>query len=279
MLTGNAKIAGVIGWPVSHSLSPRLHGYWLREYGIDGAYIPMAVPPEKFTDAIHGLPALGFAGANVTIPHKEAAFAAMDETDAGATAMGAVNTIIVRDDGSIFGSNTDGFGFMESIQAELPDWQADQGPVLILGAGGAARGIAVTLLSAGAKEIRFANRTQKRADDLADLLGDAASAVAWADRAGAVDGAALVVNTTSLGMTGKEPLEMDLSSLSSSAIVYDVVYSPQETPLLAAARAKGNTGVDGLGMLLHQARPGFEAWFGIAPTVTAAQRDFVLRAE
>ncbi len=279
MLTGAAKIAGVMAWPVSHSLSPRLHGYWLREYGIDGTYIPMAVPPEKITDAIRGLPALGIAGANVTIPHKEAAFAAMDETDPAATAMGAVNTIVVREDGSLFGSNTDGFGFLESIRAELPDWRADQGPVLILGAGGAARGIAVTLLGAGAPEIRLANRTQKRADDLADLLGEAATAVPWEDRAGAVDGAALVVNTSSLGMTGKEPLEMDLSSLSASAIVYDIVYTPLETPLLAAARAKGNTGVDGLGMLLHQARPGFEAWFGVAPTVTAAQRDFVLGAE
>lgn len=279
MLTGNAKIAGVMGWPVAHSLSPRLHGYWLREYGIDGAYIPMAVAPETAADAIRALPTLGFAGANVTIPHKETAFAAMDETDEAATAMGAVNTIIVRGDGSLYGRNTDGFGFVESIRAELPTWRADAGPVLILGAGGAARGIAVTLLREGARDIRLANRTQKRADDLADLLGSGASAVSWEERADAVAGAALVVNTTSLGMTGKEPLDMDLSGLGADAIVYDIVYTPLKTPLMAAARARGNIGVDGLGMLLHQARPGFEAWFGVAPEVTAAQRAFVLGAE
>lgn len=279
MLTGAAKIAGVMGWPVAHSLSPRLHGYWLREYGIDGAYIPMAVPPEEFPDALRALPKLGFAGTNVTLPHKEAAYQSVDETDEAARRMGAVNTVTVRGDGRLVGSNTDGFGFLESIRAQLPDWRADQGSVVLLGAGGAAHGIAVALADAGATDIRLVNRTPERAVALAERIGGPVSTAPWAVRAELIGDAAMLVNTTSLGMTGKGALDMSLDELPAAAVVYDIVYNPLQTPLLAAATGRGNMVVDGLGMLLHQARPGFEAWFGHRPEVTAEQRAFVLAAD
>jgi shikimate dehydrogenase len=284
-LTGQSKLAGVFGWPVSHSRSPRLHGFWLAQYRIDGAYMPFATHPRDLPRAIRALPALGFRGGNVTLPHKEQALSLVDEVSRQAQRIGAVNTLLVREDGSIFGDNTDGFGFLAHLQASQPDWRPDAGHALVLGAGGAARAIVVALLEAGVFKVLLANRTQKRAEELAETLAEAVGSeasgrlevAAWHKRDAALEGAGLLVNSTQLGQAGQPPLELDLAALPASAVVYDIVYVPIETPLLAAARARGNAVVDGLGMLLHQARPGFHAWFGVEPQVTAELRDFVLK--
>jgi len=275
--SGNRKHAGVVGWPVGHSLSPRLHGFWLSEYGIDGDYVALAVKPEDLEITLRGLPDRGFRGVNVTVPHKQATAGIVDRLDAAARRVGAVNTIVVGADGALAGSNTDGFGFLENLKAGAPGWKAAAGKAVILGAGGAARAIAAALLDAGAPEARIVNRTPAHAETLAKDVGGAVAVTAWADRDAALDGAALLVNATSLGMTGAAALDLDLAMLPKQALVTDIVYAPLETPLLEAARARGNPTVDGLGMLLHQARPGFEAWFGVAPTVTPALRDFVLK--
>ena len=272
LLSGHARLAGVFGFPVTHSRSPRLHGFWLQRYGIDGAYIPLGVPPERFGQAVRSLVDLGFRGANVTIPHKLAAFEICDEVAPFARRAGAVNTLVFRD-GRIEGSNTDGFGFLESIREAAPGWRADAGPAVLLGAGGAARAIAAALLDAGAPRVTLVNRTPAKAEALARDLG---GPINVADRPPLAE-AALLVNTTSLGMQGQPPLEMELGALATSAVVADIVYVPLETRLLAAARARGLVAVDGLGMLLHQARPGFEAWFGVAPQVYAELRRFVLQ--
>ena len=270
LLSGHARLAGVFGHPVTHSRSPRLHGFWLQRYGIDGAYIPLGVTPERFGAAVRSLVDLGFRGANVTIPHKLAAFEICDEVSPFARRAGAVNTLIFRD-GRIEGSNTDGFGFLESIREAASGWRADAGPAVLFGAGGAARAIAAALLDAGAPRVTLVNRTAAKAEALARDLG---GLIQVADRP-PLDDAALLVNTTSLGMQGQPGLEVDLAPLAASAVVADIVYVPLETRLLAAARARGLVAVDGLGMLLHQARPGFEAWFGVAPQVGQALRDVV----
>ncbi len=274
--SGTTRIAGVMGWPVSQSLSPRLHGCWLERHGIDGAYLPLPVAPEHFGQALRVLSQLGFAGVNVTIPHKEAALAAVDEASALARKVGAVNTVIRRDDGSLYGENTDGYGFLENLRAAAPAWRADAGPAVVLGAGGAARAVVVALLDAGVPAIRLVNRTLERAEALAEAVDGPLSVVSWVGREEALAGAALLVNTTALGMDGKGPLTLALDDLSERAVVNDLVYAPLETPLLAAARSAGHIGVDGLGMLLHQARPGFAAWFGVEPKVDDALRTFVL---
>lgn len=270
LLTGHARLAGVLGWPVSHSRSPRLHGHWLATLGIDGAYLPLPVHPDHFESAVRALADLGFRGANVTIPHKQAAFTVCDAVDATARRAGAVNTLVFRD-GRIEGSNTDGYGFLESVRASAPGWQAGDGPAVLLGAGGAARAVAAALLDAGCPRVTLVNRSRERAEALArDLGGPVAVA-----NAPPMDDAALLVNTTSLGMQGQPPLDLDLAPLPVGAVVVDIVYVPLETPLLAAARARGLRAVDGLGMLLHQARPGFAAWFGAAPVVDDALRAVV----
>ena len=262
------KLAGVIGWPVAHSRSPRLHGYWLERYNIAGAYLAMPVGPDRVADALQGLAALGFAGCNVTIPHKLAALKLVDHVDPVAKRIGAVNTIVVGKDGKLSGSNTDAFGFIESLREIRRDWRADAAPLVVFGAGGAARAIIVALADAGAREIRLLNRTSERAQELATSIGGAVKVSPWNDRAEALQGAALVVNATNQGMSGQPALDLKLDALPKPALVCDIVYNPLETPLLAAARKRGNAVVDGLGMLLHQARPGFQAWFGIAPEVT-----------
>ncbi|MBI11270.1 MAG: shikimate dehydrogenase [Rhodospirillaceae bacterium] len=272
-LSGNAALAGVIGWPVGHSRSPRLHGYWLEQYAIDGAYVPLAVAPDRFDEALKGLQAAGFRGVNVTVPHKEAAFRACDTIDPDAERIGAVNTIMFSDNGLVQGSNTDAFGFIENIRQVIA-WPG--GVAVVLGAGGAARAVCVALIDAGATEIRLINRTRSRAERLSMEFGEVIRVEDWENRSDAQSSASLLVNTTSLGMTGQPPLDLDLDALPISAIVNDIVYTPLETPLLKLARKRGNIPVDGLGMLLHQARPGFEAWFGTAPQVTEALRDFVL---
>ena len=273
ILSGKTMLAGILGWPISHSRSPRVHGYWLKEYNIDGAYIALAASPERIEDAFRGLPALGFRGANVTIPHKISALQACDVLDDVSTRIGAVNTIIVQEDGSLLGTNTDAYGFLENLHQES-DWRGEKGPAVVLGAGGAARAVCVALLDAGASEVRITNRTDARAQALADEFN--LTLVPWSDRGAALDGAALVANATSLGMVGQPTLDLPLDALPADALVHDIVYTPLETDLLARARARGNAVVDGLGMLLHQARPGFEAWFGISPAVTPALRKFVL---
>lgn len=275
-LSGKALLAGVIGWPISHSRSPRLHGFWLEAYGIDGAYLPLAVAPEKLETAVRGLQAAGFRGLNVTIPHKQAVMALCDRVEEDAERIGAVNTLVFADD-EIHGSNSDGFGFIENLKAGAAEHRFFDAPGLLLGAGGAGRAVAVALLDAGLPELRISNRSPERAEQLAAELGDRVTPVPWAERALALDGLGLLVNSTSLGMSGQPPLELPLDALPSGAVVTDLVYTPLETALLAAARARGCPVVDGLGMLLHQARPGFEAWFGRAPAVTPALRDAVLK--
>lgn len=275
-ISGKARLAGVMGWPVGHSLSPRLHNYWLDLHGIDGAFVPLPVAPEHFAQALRILPRLGFRGVNVTVPHKEAALAAVDRLDPLARRIGAVNTIVMSEDGTLSGSNTDAYGFSAHLAASVPGFSAASGTAVIIGAGGAARAVAVALTDMGAPEIRIINRTLARAEELALALGGSAHVVDWSGRARALEGASIVVNTTTQGMAGQPALDLDLSRLPASAVVYDIVYNPLETALLAAARGRGHRVVDGLGMLLHQAVAGFEAWFGVRPEVTAQLRAHVL---
>ena len=274
-ITGKARVAGVMGWPVGHSRSPLLHNFWLARLGIDGAYVPFAVRPESLEAALRALPALGLAGVNLTVPHKEAAVALMDTLDASAKRIGAVNTVVVAN-GRLEGRNTDGYGFVENLRAGAKGWRGANGPAVVIGAGGAARAIVVALIDDGAPEIRIVNRTAARAEALAAEFGKPVIAVKWEQRAAALDGAALLANATTLGMTGQPALDLPLDALPKAAVVTDAVYAPLETALLAAARARGNTCVDGLGMLLHQARPAFAAWFGRDPEVTPELRAHVL---
>jgi len=275
-LSGKAKLAGVLGWPVGHSKSPRLHGYWLEKYNIDGAYLPLPVEPDDFAKAVHGMQAMGFRGANVTVPHKERALNIADEASERAHKIGAANTLVFREDGSIFADNTDGYGFYENLVKGAPDWRAPDGPAVVLGAGGAARAVLVALIEAGVPEIRLTNRTKERAEQLADEFDGPISVVDWAAREEALSGANLLTNTTTLGMTGQGLLELDIFELPKTALVNDIVYAPLMTNLLEKAHAHGCSIVDGLGMLLHQARPGFEAWFGVDPVVDEDLRQFVL---
>ncbi len=277
--TGHAKLAGIMGWPVGHSRSPALHNFWLEEQGIDGVYVPLAVRPERFEQALRGLPALGFRGCNLTIPHKQAALAIVDRVEPVARRMGAINTIIVAEDGSLEGRNTDAYGFREHLRESAPGWNAESGPAVVLGAGGAARAVVAALMAAGVAEIRLVNRTRGRAETLADDLREGAvriSVLDWDLRARALHDAGILVNTTSLGMDGQPGLDLDISGLPAAAVVVDIVYVPLETGLLAAARARGHAVVEGLGMLLHQGRPGFEAWFGAPVRVTPALRAAML---
>ena len=268
-----APMAGVLGWPVRHSLSPPLHRHWLQRYGLAGSYEKLPVPPELFEDYVRALVVHGYVGANVTLPHKEAALSLCDDLDAAARAIGAVNTLVFRD-GRIAGSNSDGFGFLENLRQALPHWDFTKGPAVVLGAGGAARAVVYALRSAGAPEIRVLNRTLSRAERLVADLGGSAVAMSWSPSA--LRDAALLVNTTSLGMAGQPVLDLDLAPLSVAAAVTDIVYRPLETDLLRRASAAGHPTVDGLGMLLHQARPGFKAWFGCRPTVDAELRTTIV---
>jgi shikimate dehydrogenase len=270
ILSGHARVAGIAGWPVTYSRSPRLHGFWLRRHGIDGAYIPLRIRPGDFATAMRGLLAAGFAGANVTIPHKIAAFDICHSIDDTARRAGAVNTLVFHED-RVSGSNTDGYGFVANLRSH--GVTPDAGPALLLGAGGSARAVAASLLDAGAP-VTVANRTRARAEALArDLPG--LRVIDWDARALALADHALVVNTTPLGMVGHQALDLDLSPAPASLVVADNVYVPLETPLLAAARARGLRAVEGLGMLLHQAVPGFRAWFGVEPEVDEELRRFV----
>lgn len=277
-ITGHAKTAGVVGWPVDHSRSPLLHAYWLARYGVDGAYVPLPVHPDNLATALRALPLLGFRGVNVTVPHKEAAIALCDTVDAQARRIGAVNTLAFDETGRIRGWNTDAPGFMANLGAGISGFDARRGPAVVLGAGGAARAVCAALVDAETPELRLLNRTIAKAERLAGDIGGPIRAMAWAETAAAeaLAGAALLVNTTSLGMQGQPALDLDLSALPVEAVVTDIVYSPLETELLRRARSRGNPCVDGLGMLLHQAVGGFEAWFGVRPAVDGALRQAVL---
>jgi shikimate dehydrogenase len=262
------KLAGVIGWPVAQSRSPALHGHWLSQYRINGAYLPLPVKPEALPDAVRGLRALGFSGCNVTIPHKLAMLKLVDKVDPVAARIGAVNTLVVQDDGTLSGFNTDAYGFLASLRDVRNDWKSSAGPIVVLGAGGASRAVVVALLDDGASEIRLLNRTKERAQDLARIEPAKVKVEDWGRRNAALEGTALLVNTTSQGMVGYPPLDIALDALPKGAAVCDIVYNPLETPLLAAARKRGNAAIDGLGMLLHQAVPAFEAFYGVRPGVS-----------
>lgn len=271
--------AAIVGWPVSHSRSPALHRFWLRQHHIDGHYGRLPVQPNRA--ALEELVAFlrrtpNARGCNLTLPHKVDIMPLLDRVHPDALRIGAVNTVIKQADGTLEGRNSDGFGFMEALRYNAPHWRAGAGPVVVLGAGGAARAVVAALVDDGVPELRLLNRTRSAAIDLgvAFTPDDGRQIVVdhWEDRARALDGATLLVNTTSLGMSGQPPLEIDLSHLPHPAAVYDIVYVPLETALLAAARARGNRCIDGLGMLLHQGRVGFEAWFGVKVDVSAEQR-------
>jgi shikimate dehydrogenase len=266
------RAAGLIGWPVFQSRSPKLHGYWLEHYRIPGAYLPLPVQPGRLEAALRGLPALGFAGCNVTIPHKEQAAKLVDRVDPVGRRMGAINLIVVQPDGSLSGFNKDGYGFIENLRDGKPDWRGDAGPAVVLGAGGGARSVVVSLLDEGAPEIRLINRTRARAEQLAQEFGGPIRVLDWERRHAALGGAALLVNTTNQGMVGQPALDLVLDELPRTALVCDIIYNPLDPPLLVAARARGNPTVNGLGMLLHQARPAFQAWFGILPDITPELR-------
>ena len=265
-------LAGVMGWPVAHSRSPRLHNHWIAQYGLQGSYVLLPVAPDNLQAALLGLPALGFAGCNVTQPHKVKAMALVHEVDANARSIGAINTIVVAPDGALKGMNNDGFGYIQSLLDLYPDWRADAGPIAVLGAGGAARAVLVALAQRGAKEIRLVNRSADKSAALASEFGAPVQAYPWESRHEVLADVAMLVNTTNQGMHGNPPLDIDLRLLPLHALVSDVIYVPLETPLLAQARARGHRTVNGLGMLINQARPAFQAWFGVLPEITPELR-------
>lgn len=268
MSTQKFVLAGVMGNPVAHSRSPVIHNHWIAQYHLKGSYVLLPVEPANLHDALRGLKALGFAGCNVTIPHKVEAMKAMDWLHPVAKQMGAINTIVVQPDGALHGFNNDGYGYIQCIKDAKPDWRADTGPITVLGAGGAARAIVLSLINEGAKEIRLINRTQEKAQALADEFGSSVKVLNWSERNNALSNIAMLVNTTNQGMHGQPDLDIKLDDLPASALVSDAIYIPLETPLLVAAKGRGNKTVNGLGMLLNQARPAFEAWYGVLPEIT-----------
>ena len=276
MIDTPPPLAGVIGWPISHSLSPKLHGFWLKKYGINGYYIPIGLKPKDLEEGIKSLQTLGFKGFNVTIPHKESILSFADNISDRAALIGAANTVILLDDGTISVDNTDGYGFLENIKARLEGWSPKEKCVLVLGAGGAARAIISTLLTGGAEKIYVANRTRQRAEILREHMGARLEVLDWNRLADAVSNTDLVVNTTALGMVGNPPLAINLDAAASSTVVVDIVYNPLETDLLKNAQARGMIAIDGLGMLLHQAVPGFHSWFNVRPEVDLDLRAAVL---
>jgi len=265
-------LAGVMGWPVAHTRSPAIHNHWIAQHGLKGAYVQLPVQPDRLETAIRGLAALGFAGCNVTVPHKVSAMQFMDELHPTARRVAAINTIVVQPDGRLLGMNNDGAGYIQSLRDADATWRGDAGPALVLGAGGAARAIVVALLDEGVPELRITNRTLERAQELAKDFGDRVTVVPWAQRNAAMAGASLLVNTTTLGMHGQAPLDVALDALPQTAMVSDAIYIPLETPLLTQARLRGHRTVNGLGMLLNQARPAFQSWFGVLPEITPELR-------
>jgi shikimate dehydrogenase len=271
-------LIGVMGWPVMHSRSPLMHNYWFRQTGLPGRYVFLPLEPDRLPAALRALPALNFAGANLTIPHKLQAMEIVDEVDPVARKIGAISCVVVRPDGALWGTNNDWLGFLGNLHQTVPDWRADAGPATVIGAGGGARAICHALLFEGAPAVRLVNRTRERAERLAADIGGAIEVVPWEARRDALEGAATVVNTTSCGMAGQPPLDLALDALGSEAVAADIVYTPLETPFLAAARARGNRTCGGLGMLIHQGPPAWKLWFGLEPTVTDELRAMMERS-
>ena len=265
-------LAAVMGWPISQSRSPMLHNYWFEKHKLAGTYVPLAIPPEQLEGALRSLPKLNFSGCNLTIPLKQDAMKIVDEVDTPGKKIGALSCVIVRPDGSLAGTNNDWYGFVHNILEFVPDWNPGSGPVAVMGAGGGARGVVYGLLERGARDIRLCNRTHARALTLAKDLGGPITVLKWEERHDALDGVTMLVNATSQGMVGQAALDLRLDKLSKAALVADIIYIPRETPLIAAARTRGNRTVTGLGMLLHQGIPAWKAWFGIEPKVTAELR-------
>ena len=268
-------LAGLMGWPVMHSRSPKLHNYWFEQHGLAGTYVPLAIEPKNLEAALRSLAPLGFAGCNLTIPLKEAALPFVDEVDAQTRRIGASSCVVVRPNGSLLATNNDGYGYIEGILEADPAWRADAGPIVVIGSGGGSRAVVYSLAERGAREIRLFNRTFDRAKALEQEFGAPIRALPWEEREEALGDAAMVVNTTSQGMVGQPPLDLNLDKLPRAALVSDIVYIPRETPLLARARQRGNRTVNGLGMLLHQARPAWRAWFGIETKVTPELRALI----
>lgn len=277
MSDNRIPLAGVIGHPISHSKSPNLHGYWLRKYGLKGHYVPIDIAPDKLNDLLPRLADMGFVGANVTIPYKEKVMELADLITDRATLIGAANTLIFRKDGRIHADNTDGYGFIENIRQTIPDWNPKSGPAVVFGAGGASRAVIASLLDVGVPQILLSNRTRIRAEKLREDFGNRVHVVEWVQAGNVLEEADLVVNTTSLGMVGKPEMRVPLDGLKRGAVVNDLVYTPLRTRLLNTAEESGCRVVDGVGMLLHQAVPGFERWFGKRPVVDENARAAVLR--
>jgi shikimate dehydrogenase len=268
-------LAAVMGWPIMHSRSPMLHNYWFRQHDLAGTYVPLAIRPEGLAAALRALHPLGFSGCNLTIPLKQHAMTIVDEVDAVAKRIGAISCVVVRPDGSLAGTNNDWFGFVHNLKQAQPGWRADAGPVAVIGAGGGSRAVCYGLLQEGAREIRLVNRTFARAKAIADEFGGPIKALPWEQRHDVLEGVAIAVNATSCGMVGQAALDIRLDKLPVDALAADIIYTPLETPFLAAARQRGNRTVNGLGMLLHQGRPAWKAWFGIEPEVTPELRDLL----
>jgi shikimate dehydrogenase len=268
-------LIGVMGSPVMHSQSPLMHNYWFDQTGLPGKYVYLPLPPERLPAALRALPALNFAGCNLTIPHKLQAMEIVDEVDDVARKIGAISCVVVLEDGSLWGTNNDWLGFLGNLKQSAPDWRGNAGPATVIGAGGGSRAVCHALQSEGAQEIRLVNRSYDRAQRLADDIGGPIMVLSWNERHAALDGAATVVNTTSLGMVGQPPLELKLDALGPDAVVADIIYTPLETSFIQAARARGNTAVGGLGMLLHQGPPAWKLWFGLTPDVTPELRDMM----
>ena len=271
-------LAGVMGWPVMHSRSPLMHNHWFEQQGLRGSYVPLAIPPGGLEPALRALAPLGFSGCNLTIPHKQDAMAIVDEVDAVARAIGAISCVVVRPDGTLFGTNNDWLGFMANLRSAYPDWQPEAGPVTVIGAGGGARAVCYGLAQAGVSEIRLVNRTRARAEAVAAQLSAPITVIDWQDRAQALAGVSLVVNTTSQGMVGMAPLDLALDHLPPSAIVADIIYTPLQSPLLEQAAARGHQTLNGLGMLLYQGVPAWKLWFGVEPQVTETLRDLMVQS-
>ena len=277
MTLSKIPLAGVIGAPIAHSKSPKLHAHWLYKTDLPGHYVPLHIEPNDLEQTLKILPKLGFVGLNVTVPHKEEVMRYVDVVTDRATLIGAANTLIFRPDGKIKADNTDGFGFIRNLTTGAPDWNPDAGPALVLGSGGAARAVIAALLEAGVREILLTNRTRARAENLKDIFGPKVKIIDWIDAGNAIDDAALLVNTTSLGMQGKPELRVPLDGLKRDTVVTDLVYAPLKTGLLSVAEEMGCLTVDGLGMLIHQAAPGFQHWFGVHPPIDDATRAVLLK--
>ena len=268
-------MAGVMGWPVMHSRSPMMHNYWMEQQGVAGTYVFFEIKPGELAPALKALHPLGFAGCNLTIPHKLDAMTIVDEVDDVAKKIGAISCVVVREDGSLFGTNNDWFGFIGNLKQQQPDWRADAGPVTVIGAGGGSRAVCYGLLQEGATELRLVNRTRAKAEAIAAEYGGPITVLPWEERHAALEGVATAVNATSQGMVGQAALDIQLDALPESALVADIIYTPLETPFLAAARTRGNRTVNGLGMLIHQGPPAWKRWFGLEPTVTDELREMM----